>query len=454
MRLEFPGSLHNHTDSSNFRLRDSTNKIETLIDYAINLGHEVIAFTEHETVSNAVKIEKYYKKIKEKNPNFKVIRGNEIYLCRDGLNGQNYDSSRDKYFHFILLAKDAEGHKQIRKLSTIAWMRSYTHRRMVRVPTYYSDVEKIIGSNKGHVIGSTACLGGYLPTKIIEYLKTKDENILRTIHLWIKTMIGFFGKEDFYLEMQPSHTKEQIAVNKFLIKLAKEFDLKYIITTDSHYLSKDKAKIHSAFLRSQDGDREVDSFYQSTYMMNTEELESYFDYFDKEILSKAYDTIIEIKNKCEDYSLLKPLRIPSLEWNEPKIKEIPQIYIEKIPYLQNFLSSSFEGDKVLARAIIDKISNNIRLKTEAVYNEINDNLKTTWLSSQTNKAHWSAYFLNLQKIIEVCWSAGTLVGPGRGSGVGFLLLYLLDIIQINPLWEETKVYSWRFLNPDRVSVLD
>ena len=67
MRLEFPGSLHNHTDSSNFRLRDSTNKIETLIDYAINLGHEVVAFTEHETVSNAVKIEKYYKKIKEKN---------------------------------------------------------------------------------------------------------------------------------------------------------------------------------------------------------------------------------------------------------------------------------------------------------------------------------------------------------------------------------------------------
>lgn len=456
MRLEFPGSLHNHTDSSNFRLRDSTNKIKTLIDYAIDLGHEVVAFTEHETVSNAVKIEKYYKKIKEKNPNFKVIRGNEIYLCRDGLNGQNYDSSRDKYFHFILLAKDAEGHKQIRELSTKAWMRSYTHRRMVRVPTYYSDIEKIIGSNKGHVIGSTACLGGYLPTKIVEYLKTKDESVLHTIHLWIETMIGFFGKDDFYLEMQPSHTKEQIIVNKFLIELAKEFDLKYIITTDSHYLSKSKAKIHSAFLRSQDGDREVDSFYQSTYMMNTEELESYFDYFDKETLSKAYDTIIEIKNKCEDYSLLKPLRIPSLEWNEPKTKEntIPQIFLEKIPYLKTFLSSSFEGDKVLARAIIDKVSNNIRLKTEETYAEINDNLKTTWLSSQTNKANWSAYFLNLQKIIEVCWSAGTLVGPGRGSGVGFLLLYLLDIIQINPLWEETKVYSWRFLNPDRVSVLD
>ena len=54
----------------------------------------------------------------------------------------------------------------------------------------------------------------------------------------------------------------------------------------------------------------------------------------------------------------------------------------------------------------------------------------------------------------MCWDAGTLVGCGRGSGVGFLLLYILDIIQINPLWEKTKLYAWRFLNPDRVSVLD
>ncbi len=33
-------------------------------------------------------------------------------------------------------------------------------------------------------------------------------------------------------------------------------------------------------------------------------------------------------------------------------------------------------------------------------------------------------------------------------------LYILDIIQINPLWEKAPVQPWRFLNPDRVSVLD
>ena len=92
--------------------------------------------------------------------------------------------------------------------------------------------------------------------------------------------------------------------------------------------------------------------------------------------------------------------------------------------------------------------------TKEAYNEINECLKMTWISSNVNKAHWSAYFLNLQRIIEECWNAGTLVGCGRGSGVGFILLYILGITQINPLRETTKTFPWRFLNPDRVSVLD
>ena len=68
--MNYPGSLHNHSEFSNQRLRDSINRTDELIDYALEMGHEVIAITEHETISNAVKVEKYYKKIKEKNPNF------------------------------------------------------------------------------------------------------------------------------------------------------------------------------------------------------------------------------------------------------------------------------------------------------------------------------------------------------------------------------------------------
>ena len=456
--LGYPGSLHNHTEYSNERLRDSINRAQDLIDYAIELGQEVIAITEHETVSNAVKVEKYYKKIKSKSPNFKVILGNEIYLCRDGLNGANFTKGEDKYFHFILLARDAVGHEQIRELSTRAWMRSYATGKMRRVPTYYQDLLDIVGSNPGHIIGSTACLGGFLGTKLLQWNQmNQDVTFYAQIKNWLRSMEGVFGKDNFFLEMQPSRDKEQIFVNKEILKLSKELNIPYIITTDSHYLKKEDAPIHKAFLNSQEGDREVDSFYATTYLMETEELEEYMnDYMTEEFFQIAYQNIIHIKNMCEDYSLLRPLKIPALQWRTPKViyDRTMYQYCNKIPYLQTFLDSDFEGDRVMAKLIVQKLESDIRLQTPEIYEELNKNLETTWISSEVNKAHWSAYFLNLQHILDVCWDAGTIVGPGRGSGVGFLLLYILDVIQINPMWETTRTFAWRFLNPDRVSVLD
>lgn len=452
-KLKYPGSLHNHLDWSNERLRDCIIKTEDLIDYAIELGHQVVAITDHETVSGAVRAEKYYRKVKEKNPDFKLILGNEIYLCRNGLNASNYKAGQDKYYHFILLAKDAIGHQQIRELSTRAWLRSYMARGMRRVPTYYSDLFEIIGANPGHIIGSSACLGGCLPTQLLR-AKTEPE-LLPKIYNWISQLDNLFGHGNFFFEMQPSHNKDQVYVNQRLFELSEELDIPYIITTDSHYLKKEDRAIHKAYLNAQNGDREVDDFYASTYMMNTEELESYFGYFSREQLEKAYRNILKIRETCEDYSLLKPLRIPELEWYKyPQNKDEYLFYKNKIPLLETFYNSNYIGDRHLVWAVIDGIKSRRGLQTDEAYKEINVCLDDTWRSSIKNNAHWSAYYLNLQKNIDLCWEAGSLVGPGRGSGAGFILLYVLGITQINPLLEETKVFHWRFLNPDRASVLD
>lgn len=452
-RISYPGSLHDHDETSNLRLRDCIIKVEDLIDYAIELGHEVVAITNHDCISGAVRVEKYYKKIKEKHPNFKVIQGNEIYLCRNGLNASNYKAGQDKYYHFILLAKDAIGHKQIREISTRAWLRSYMARGMRRVPTYYNDLFEIIGAEPGHVIGSTACLGGCLPTQL---LKAKDNpELMPKIHNWISQMDNLFGHGNFFFEMQPSNNKDQIYINKKLFELSNEFEIPYIITTDTHYLKKEDRAIHKAYLNAQNGDREVDDFYATTYLMDTEELESYFGYFSQEQLQIAYRNILKIKNMCKDYSLLKPLYIPQLPWKESKISYVQNCWIERIPYLKTFVESDYVGDRALACMIVEALEDGPQeLWNQKTWDEVNACLEMTWISSNVNKAHWSAYYLNLQRIIEECWKAGTLVGPGRGSGVGFILLYLLNITQINPLQETTKTFRWRFLNPDRVSVLD
>lgn len=458
MISSFPGSLHNHSEYSNLRLRDAIVRPKELIDYAIELGHSVVAFTEHETISNAIKIEKYYNKIKRNHPDFKVLLGNEIYLCRDGLTAENFDRANDKYYHFLLIAKNAKGHQQIRELSTRAWMRSYvTQGKMRRVPTYYQDLIDIIGADPGHVIGSTACLGGFLDTKLLQWVRSgRPDQLYQQIIGWVRNIENIFGKGNFFLEMQPSASDEQECANKELFNLSELTGIPYIITTDTHYLKKEDAPIHKAFLKSQDGDREVDSFYATTYLMSTDELESYFQYFSKIQLATAYKNIEKIKEMCEDFSLLKELKIPSLDWGETPHypKEAILAWSVHIPWLKKFAESDFIGDRVMANLIIDKLEKDKRLQYQESYDALNNNLEMTWVSSEVNKAHWSAYFLNLRGILDTCWEAGSLVGPGRGSGVGFYLLYILDLIQINPLWETTNTYSWRFLNPDRVSVLD
>ena len=74
-------SLHNHTaQGSNIRFLDSTNRPEDMIDKAISLGYKGMAFTDHECLSAAVNIIKKRDAIQDKNKDFKIIFGNEIYL--------------------------------------------------------------------------------------------------------------------------------------------------------------------------------------------------------------------------------------------------------------------------------------------------------------------------------------------------------------------------------------
>ena len=211
-----------------------------------------------------------------------------------------------------------------------------------------------------------------------------------------------------------------------------EFSFK-VIRGNEIFLSRNG--LHEAYLNSQDGDREVKSFYEFTYLMSSEEISYYFKYLSPEQLEYAFKNIEEIANKCQEYSIKKPLKIPQLPWLEHQkfSQEIKDSYIKLMPTLKEFENSEYAGDKELVNAIIEGIQKHSDNQNEKAYAALEECLQLTWVSSQVNKAHWSAYYLNLQKIIEECWNAGSIIGPARGSGGGFLLLYCLDIIQMNCL---------------------
>lgn len=328
----------------------------------------------------------------------------------------------------------------------------------MRVPTYYSDLIEVIGSNPGHVIFSSACLGSKLAQLSLDYNRAPQDEKYEYIKQWIIHISEICGRENFFLETQPSHNKEQIIVNQTYKKLSEELNFPVITTLDAHYLKKEDEPIHHAFLTSQEGERETHEFYATTYMMSREEIHSYMDdSLGAETVSKWLNNTKLIYDKCEDYSLLKPTRIVYLPKTIDHINETEfNSFKDKIKELEYFYNSPHDENRHLAAAIVKKIEQDPdQYNNEETFIAIDDNLKAVRLASEKMNTQWSAYLLNLRDYINIIWEKGdSLVGCARGSGCGFILLNMLGITQVNPLRETTKTYSFRFLNPERVSPLD
>lgn len=444
-------NCHCHDERSNFRGRDALIKTTELIDYAHELGYKGVAITNHETISSSLKANKYItgKMSEEDWKDFKVINGNEIYLCKD----LTEEEKPSIFPHFILLAKDRIGFEQLCELSNIAWTQNSFMNVIMRVPTYYKDLLQVIGNNKGHLIASTACIGGSLGRLLLLYKETGEQKYFNLSVSWIKRMQNMFGEDNFFLEMQPSHGEEQIFVNNQILKLSQIVNAKYIITTDAHYLKKEDVKAHSAFLKAQDVEREVDSFYATTYLMSEEEIHSYMDeYIGHDMVEVGLNNTMLIYDMVEYYELTKPLHIPYIPLHPEEPPKQNRFY-SKVELLNDFKDSKEPSDRHLVARLIKAFENDEQFRNNETYEAVTVCLESIKASSKTMNVPWSAYLLQIADYVDIAWTK-SLVCPGRGSGVGFILLYMLGITQINPLREKTKTFPWRFLNPERASVLD
>ena len=458
---------HNHTMYSNLRLLDCINKPETLIDKAIELGLSGIAITDHESLSAHMTVNQYAKKIKEKYPDFKIALGNEIYLTDDRSTGQ-------KYYHFILIAKDAIGYRALKELSSIAWQNLYIDRKMERVPLLKNELKPIVEKYKGHLIATTACIGGELGTcllKAVEYREQENSYELYQTLKQIDTFLTFckdlFG-EDFYLEIAPSTAADQKLVNHMIYKIGRNYGIKVEVATDSHYLTKEDRPIHKAYLNSKDGEREVDKFYEFAHLMTYDEvfelITPCFIYLDieeqpEEIAKEILNNTLEIQNKIEDFSLERKQIIPKVE-----VTDYPQSLAgwfertEKYPILCSLLMSDNPQERYWVNecymSLLEKMYNKSisddkldiylnRLEIEAdIIKDIGEKLDDCLF----------AYFNTFKHYIDLFWKCGSIVGPGRGSATGFLSNYLLGITQIDPIrW---GLPYWRFLNKERAELPD
>ena len=59
---------------------------------------------------------------------------------------------------------------------------------------------------------STACLGSWLSKKLLAYSNSQNEEDWNTAVAWVKRIAEICGKENLFLETQPSYNKEQIVL--------------------------------------------------------------------------------------------------------------------------------------------------------------------------------------------------------------------------------------------------
>ena len=263
-------SVHNHTHYSNIRLLDCITKPIDLIDRSFELGLSGVAITDHECLSSHVEAVQHYK-AKYKDTSFKLILGNEIYLTED-------KQMNIKYPHFLLMAKNLEGHKALRELSSMAWSSSYFDRGMERVPVTKKELLSICKKYPSTLIATTACIGGELSQYILKLHQAETDgntDLIKKIKSDIIDFVAFlkecFGN-DLFFEIAPNTSDEQRIVNQRMKSLSSYFEVPMLFATDSHYLTQEDRYVHKAFLNSQYGEREVDDFYSTAYVMSEDHI--------------------------------------------------------------------------------------------------------------------------------------------------------------------------------------
>jgi DNA polymerase III subunit alpha len=448
---------HGHTEYSNIRLLDCINKIPDFIITASKKGLSGISITDHECLCGHIEALKTEKRLKAdgKIPeDFKIALGNEIYLI------EKRGTFSQKYYHFILIAKNLTGHRALRELSSIAWYNMYETKRMERVPTTYNDLEKIVNKYPDSLIATSACMGSYLGEQVSNLIKLEqnvaknEEDIYNTksnINNYISFCLRLF-KDDFYLEIAPSKNKVQIDYNLKIFEIAKAYNIKVVIGTDAHYLTKDEFNIHKSYLNSKGGDRETEDFYSSTYIMDNNEIGEYLikhNRFTNDDLVNLFTTSNEILNKIEYFDLARTPVIPEEEVPYYEKKETEEY--NKYKNIQKYLNSDYEQDRAWINDVLISARSKNRLNDQNL-SRIDEEADIQWTISEKLGQRMSSYHNTIRHYIDLFWDNGSIVGPGRGSACGWLTNMLLGITQVDPL--KYGLPAWRYLNKERIELGD
>jgi len=416
--------LHLHTEYS---LLDGANRIEELAIKIKKLGMKSVAMTDHGNMSGAIVFYNTMKKY-----GIKPIIGMEAYIH----NREDISSKLDRTsFHVCLYAKDLEGYKNLMELSSIANERGFYYKPRINI--------KELKKRKKGLICSSACLQGEIAWNLNMTKKNVERGAggyeaAKEAALKYKKIFG----KDFYIELMRHGISNQFSIDKKIVRIGQETEIKIIGTNDTHYNSKEDGVAHEAFMciamnKMYDDPNRMKHSVHEFYIKSPEEM--YMLFAD---MPEVLKNTNEIANKCNlEIPLGEPIP-PKFKFARKLMREYKVKEVEKQEY-------SYENDKKIFQKICEIGLENV-IKDKENKKEYKDRLKYEMKIIKEMK--FSGYMLLVRDFIQEARSRNIPVGPGRGSAAGSLVCYSLNITEVDPV--KYGLLFERFLNVERISMPD
>ncbi len=402
--------LHCHSEYS---MLDGACRVADMVAAASEQAMPAVALTDHGVMYGVIP---FYQAAKDKG--VKAIIGCEVYITE----GSRFDrktetSARSHANHLVLLATNEVGYRNLVRLVSLAHLEGFYYKPRVD--------KEILAKYAEGLIGMSACLKGEVPCRLVD----DDEKGALAI---AGTYADIFGKDRFFLEIQDHMIPEQRKANRAMVGLAKKTGLGLVATNDVHYLKREHAKAHEVLLCLQ-----TQTVLSDPKRMRYASDEFYFKTGDEmaQLFREVPESIsntVRIAERCNVQMTFDVLHFP--------IYEVPKPHTQK-GYL---LKLCVEGLQRLYGVENPDRPKNDREK------ELVDRYR--YELGIIEKTGFINYFLVVWDFIRFAKTNGIPVGPGRGSGAGSLVAYLLGITGIDPL--RYGLIFERFLNPERVSPPD
>lgn len=394
-------NLHGH---SHYSLLDGFGSPKTIAKRAKELGYPAVTITDHGVTYGLIELYQAAKEI-----GIKAILGCELYVAPRTM----YDKEANidnKPYHLTTIAYNNKGYENLLALVSKAHLEGFYYKPRV-------DYELLKKHNEGLIVLS-GCLAAHLPRLILA--ENEEE-----VHKTIKKHIEIFGKENYFFEIQDNPLmQQQITVNERLKELAKEYDLKMVLTFDSHYPRTEDKEVHDILLCIQTQTTVQDENrmrYNGDFSLRDvgELKEAYIDY------PGVFQNTVDIADRCNVEFEFGTNLIPSFDTPDNKTADsyLKELCEEGLAYRMKDQEISEEYQKRLAYEL-----------------------------DLVHTMGFDTYFLIVHDFVKYAKESGIVVGPGRGSAAGSIIAWCLNITDLDPI--KYGLFFERFLNPERVSMPD